>query len=164
MANWERVDTIIDRVEEGLISILLSLMILIAFLQIVLRNVFATGLFWADPFVRNLVLWVGFVGAVIATRAGRHITIDIVPQWVPPVGKAIIGLITQLFSAVICGLLTFAAFKFVRNEALMGSVTFLGIPGWVPQIIMPITFGVMSLQFLFHSLQTFSKIIRKEKN
>ena len=164
MANWERVDTIIDRVEEGLISILLSLMILIAFLQIVLRNIFATGLFWADPFVRNLVLWVGFVGAAIATRAGRHITIDIIPQWVPPLGKAIIGLITQLFSAVICGLLTFAAFKFVRNEALMGSVTFLGIPAWVPQIIMPITFGIMSLQFLFHSLQTLSKTIRKEKN
>ncbi|MBN1254266.1 MAG: TRAP transporter small permease [Deltaproteobacteria bacterium] len=163
MANWEQVDTIIDRVEEGLISILLGLMIFIAFLQIVLRNIFATGLFWADPLVRNLVLWVGFVGAAIATRAGRHITIDIMPQWVPPLGKAMIGLITQLFSAVICGLLTFAAFKFVRNEALMGSVTFLGIPAWVPQIIMPITFGIMSLQFLFHSLQTLSKIIRKEK-
>lgn len=162
MKSWERGDEIIDRVEQALISILLSLMILISFLQIVLRNIFATGISWADPLVRNLVLWVAFIGAAIATREGRHITINAIPRWMPPRGKAIIGVITQLFSFLICGLLTFAAVKFVRNEAIMGSITFLGIPAWVPQIILPITFGLMAIRFGLRSLKDLSTLIKAD--
>jgi TRAP-type C4-dicarboxylate transport system permease small subunit len=161
---WGRADEVIDRVEQALITILLSLMILIAFLQIVLRNIFATGIAWADPFVRNLVLWVGFVGAAIATREGRHITINVLPRWVPQQGKAITGVIIQLFAAFICGLLTFASVKFVRNEALMGSITFLEIPAWVPQLILPITFGIMALRFCLLALKEFSITIKSYKH
>ena len=162
--RWGRVDEIIHRVEQALVTILLSLMIAIAFLQIVLRNIFATGITWADPLVRNLVLWVGFVGAAIATREGRHISIDVVPRWMPPQGKAVIGVVIPLFSACICGLLTFAAVKFVKNEALMGGVTFLGIPAWVPQIILPLTFALMALRFGLHSLKELSTIITTHTN
>jgi C4-dicarboxylate transporter DctQ subunit len=98
---WRRTDEVIDRVEQTLITILLSLMIAIAFLQIVLRNIFSTGIAWADPLVRNLVLWVGFVGAAIATREGKHITIDVLPQRVPQQIKVIIGIIIQVFAAFI---------------------------------------------------------------
>jgi C4-dicarboxylate transporter DctQ subunit len=155
MNHWERVDAIIDRVEQTLISILLSIMILIAFLQIVLRNLFATGLSWGDPLVRNLVLWVGFIGAAIATREGKHISIDVVSQWVPARGKIFLEVIIQLFSFIICGLLTFAAVKFIRNEALTGSITFLGIRAWVPELILPVTFGLMTIRFGFRSLKIF---------
>lgn len=164
MDRWARADEVIDRVEQTLVSILLGLMILIAFLQIVLRNIFATGIAWADPLVRNLVLWVGFVGAAIATREGRHINIDVLPPWVPQQGKAVIGVIVQLFAAFICGLLTFAAVKFVRNEALMGGVTFLGIPAWVPQMILPVTFGIMALRFGLRSLKDLTTLITSGKN
>lgn len=153
--RWERADAIIDRVEQTLVSIFLSVMILIAFLQIVLRNLFATGFTWGDPLVRNLVLWVGFIGAAIATREGKHISIDVVSQWVPRRGKAVIEIIIYLASFIICGLLTFAAVKFIRNESLTGSITFLGIHAWVPEIILPLTFGLMTLRFGFRSLKTF---------
>jgi TRAP-type C4-dicarboxylate transport system permease small subunit len=155
MRRWERVDAIIDRVEQTVISILLSVMILIAFLQIVLRNIFATGLTWGDPLVRNLVLWVGFIGAAIATREGKHISIDVVSQLVPSRGKVVIEDIIHVSSFIICGLLTFAAVKFISNEALMGNSTFLGIRAWVPELILPITFGLMTIRFGFRFLKTF---------
>lgn len=155
MHRWERVDAVIDRVEQALVSIFLSVMILIALLQIVLRNLFATGLTWGDPLVRNLVLWVGFIGAAIATREGKHISIDVVSQWVPSRRKVFLEVIIDVSSFIICGLLTFAAVKFIRNEALMGTVTFLGIRAWLPELILPITFGLMTLRFGFRSLKTF---------
>ncbi len=155
MQRWERVDAFIDRVEQTFISILLSVMILIAFLQIVLRNLFATGLTWGDPLVRNLVLWVGFIGAALATREGKHISIDVMSQLVPSRGKIVIEVIIHVSSFIICGLLTFAAVKFIRNEALMGNSTFLGIRAWVPELILPITFGLMTLRYGFQSLKTF---------
>jgi TRAP-type C4-dicarboxylate transport system permease small subunit len=156
MDHWERMDEIIDRTEQRLLVILLSLMILIAFFQIVLRNLFDTGLAWGDPLVRNLVLWVSFIGAALATKEGKHISIDVVSRWMPPRGKILLQAITDLFSAFICALLTFAALKFIKNEAQMGGVTFLGIPLWIPEIILPITFGLMALRFSLHSLKNFS--------
>jgi TRAP-type C4-dicarboxylate transport system permease small subunit len=155
MHRWERADTIIDRVEQTLISIFLSVMILIAFLQIALRNLFATGFTWGDPLVRNLVLWVGFIGAAIATREGKHISIDVVSQWVPPRGKVAIEVIIYVASFIICGLLTVAAVKFIRNESLTSSITFLGIRSWIPELILPITFGLMTIRYGFRSLKIF---------
>jgi len=161
MDRWERADEVIDRVEQALLVIFLSSMIVIAFLQIILRNLLYTGLTWGDPLVRNLVLWVGFIGAALATKEGKHISIDVVSQWVPPLGKDLIEFLTHLFSFVICGLLTFAALKFIKNEVQMGNVAFLGIPAWIPEIILPIIFGLMTLRFGFRSFRNLSTIMKK---
>jgi len=162
MDHWERADEIIDRVEQSVLVILLSLMILIAFFQIVLRNLFDTGLTWGDPLVRNLVLWVGFIGAALATREGKQINIDVVSRWVPPRGKGFIEGITDLFSCFICALLTFAALKFIKNEVQMGNVTFPGVPSWIAEIILPFIFGLMTLRFGFRSLKNFSGTMKKK--
>ena len=163
MDRWERADEVIDQVEQTLIVIFLSSMIVVAFFQIILRNLFSTGLTWGDPLVRNLVLWVGFIGAALATKEGKHISIDVVSQWVPPWGKDLIELLTHLFSFVICGLLTFAALKFIKNEAQIGNVTFLGIPAWIPEIILPIIFGLMTLRFGLRSLKDLILMMRMGK-
>jgi TRAP-type C4-dicarboxylate transport system permease small subunit len=138
-------------------------MIVIAFFQIVLRNVFSTGLAWGDPLVRNLVLWIGFIGAALATKEGKHINIDVVSRWMPLLGKSFIEFLTQLYSSFICGLLTFAALKFIKNEAQMGNVAFLGIPAWIPEIILPIVFGLMALRFGLRSLKNLFTIMRTGK-
>jgi C4-dicarboxylate transporter DctQ subunit len=158
--RWERTDEAIDRVEQILLVILLSSMILIAFLQIVLRNLFSTGLSWGDPLVRNLVLWIGFIGAALATREGKHINIDVLSRWMPPWGKDLTEFLTQLFSFFICALLTFAAWKFIRNEAQMGNVTFLGIPAWIPEIILPLVFGLMALRFGLRSFKNLLTVMK----
>jgi len=161
MDRWERADEVIDRVEQALLVIFLSSMIVIAFLQIILRNLFFTGLTWGDPLVRNLVLWVGFIGAALATKEGKHISIDVVSQWMPPLGKGLIEFLIHLFSFIICGLLTFAALKFIKNEVQMGKVAFLGIPAWIPEIILPIIFGLMTLRFGLRSFRNLSTMIKQ---
>jgi len=163
MNRWERADEIIDRVEQIFLVVLLSSMIVIAFFQIVLRNLFSTGLAWGDPLVRNLVLWIGFIGATLATREGKHINIDVVSRWMPPLGKGFTQFLTQLFSFFICGLLTFAALKFIKNEAQMGNVAFLGIPAWIPEIILPVIFGLMGLRFGLRSFKDLYTIMKMDK-
>lgn len=162
MDSWDRLDAMIDRIEQFLLVLFLGLMILIALLQIVLRNLFDTGLAWGDPLVRNLVLWVGFIAAALATREGKHINMEVVSRWVPPRGKVFIGTLTSLFSSLVCALLTYASLKFIRNEAQMGDPTFLKIPSWIPELILPVTFGLMALRFGFHTLKNLSMALRGE--
>ena len=84
MDRWERVDRAIDRVETAIVVLFVSAMMVIAFLQIFLRNVFTTGLSWGDMILRNLVLWIGFIGATLATREGKHINIDVISRSLSP--------------------------------------------------------------------------------
>jgi C4-dicarboxylate transporter DctQ subunit len=156
--RWERVDEAIARLEQTLIVTFLGFMILLAFLQIVLRNFFSTGLDWGDQLLRNLVLWIGFIGATLATKEGKHINIDVVSRWLPSLEKNIVTLITHLFSFIIGCLLTYAALKFVKNEFQMKSMTFLNIPAWIPQMILPMTFGLMAFRFGLRSFKNLSEM------
>ena len=142
-----RLDEKVSRVEKVLIAALLTVMILLAFLQIVLRNFFATGIDWGDSLVRYLVVWVGFIGAAIAVRENKHITIDILSRWISGAGSSIIRSISHLISAVICGLLTWAGIKFTMFEAQMGSTAFFELPVWIPELIIPVAFGLMTLRY-----------------
>jgi TRAP-type C4-dicarboxylate transport system permease small subunit len=153
----DRLDSKISKIETALITILLTLMILMAFSQIVLRNFFATGIDWGDALVRYLVVWVAFIGAAIATREGKHITIDLLSRWLTGTGSIAIQALACFFSAVICGLLTLAAIRFIWFEAQMGGTAFFKLPIWVPELIMPVTFGLMTLRFtigMFKEIRT----------
>ncbi len=147
MKRWYVLDEKISQVEQILIATLLAIMILLAFAQIVLRNFFATGFSWGDSLVRYLVVWVGFVGAAIATKEGKHITIEVISRWVSGAGRKVILAISHFSSAAICGLLTWAGIKFIWFEAQMGGTAFYKIPVWIPELIIPITFGLMTLRY-----------------
>ena len=153
MKFWEQLDSIIGRVEQTLIVMFLSLMILTAFSQITLRNIIGIGLSWSEPLVRYLVLWVGFIGAALAVREGRHITIEVAFIWASTRSRKALKIVSHLCCALVCALMTYAAAKFVHDEAQIGSLTFLDLPVWIPELVMPLTFAVMALRFLGCSLQ-----------
>ncbi len=148
-------DEHISRLEQILISALLTVMILLAFWQIVLRNFFATGIDWGDSLVRYLVVWVGFIGAAIATKEGKHISIDVLTRWITGKGSSAIQVISYLSSAVICGLLAWAGIKFIWYEAQMGGTAFFNLPIWIPELIIPITFGLMTLRYTLRLINEF---------
>ena len=162
MHIWDRLDEKISRVEQVFVTILLTMMILMAFFQIVLRNFFDTGISWGDSLVRYLVVWVGFIGAAIATKEGKHINLDVVSRWLTGPESNYIRLISHFFSAVICGLLTLAAIKFVVFEAQMGGTAFFKLPVWVPEIIIPVTFGLITLRFSVRFITEFARIRRHD--
>jgi TRAP-type C4-dicarboxylate transport system permease small subunit len=158
MSRWQRWDETLGRVEKFLVTAMLSTMILLAFSQIILRNIFSTGISWGDPLVRYLVLWVGFIGASLASKEGKHITIEVFSGWFSGHGSRYLKAISLLVSVFICGLLTFAGWTFVQNEAQMGGTTFLEIPVWIPQVIIPVTFALMTLRFGFSAFAEIATI------
>jgi TRAP-type C4-dicarboxylate transport system permease small subunit len=161
MSRLERLDEAIDRVETAIVVLFISAMMVIAFLQICLRNVFATGLTWGDLILRNLVLWIGFIGATLATREGKHINIDAISRSLPPLGRAMVEVCIHLFSCFICGLLTYASLKFVKNEAEMGAATLINIPAWILEAILPLTFGLMAFRFALRAIKAFFISVKK---
>lgn len=141
-----------------LITILLS-MILLAFLQVILRNFFSTSIFWGDTFLRHLVLWIAFIGASLATKENRHINIDVLSRSLSKSAKRVTGIIVNLFASAVCFFLLRASITFVKYEKQSGSTLFKEIPVWIFQMIIAIGFGLMMLRFFIHA---FENIISKK--
>jgi len=143
------IPTLLRRMEDCVLVLLLLLMICMAVTQIFLRNLFDGGIFWGDVLVRILVLWIGLFGAMIASRQNRHINIDIITRYLSKQAGIVAGLITNLFTAVICLIVAWHSFQFVRMEFEDGGIAFARVPVWVCEAIIPFAFIVIGTRYLF---------------
>ena len=135
----------------ALVGILL-LMMLFAVLQVILRNVFDTSLFWIDPLNRLLVLWVALLGAMVATREREHISVDLLKHYLTGRPLIVVTSLTEGFAACVCAVMAWHSGRFVYFEYLDGMQTFSGLPAWPFELIMPLGFAVMGLRFALSSL------------
>jgi TRAP-type C4-dicarboxylate transport system permease small subunit len=145
LANLGR---IFEKVEDFFLVSLLAAMILLAALQIFLRNIFDSGLIWADQLLRIQVLWVGIMGAVVASREYRHINIDLLSRLLPTGLRNFIGAITDLFTFSACALVAWHSGRFVHQEIEFGASGVGQFPAWIYQTIIPIGFGLIGIRYL----------------
>lgn len=148
-----KIDRALAALEGALLILLLSVMVLMAFAQVVLRNVFHEGFIWADILLRHLVLWIGIVGAALAASQQRHITIDALTRFLSPRLRLAVLAFAQLFAVVVCVVLADAAVTFVRNDLEFGATVYAEVPAWVSQIIIPVGFALLSFHFLVRALE-----------
>jgi TRAP-type C4-dicarboxylate transport system permease small subunit len=135
-------------VEDGLLVALLLVMILLAVAQIVLRNVFDAGLLWADPLLRLMVLWLGLLGAAVATRDDRQITVDVLSRLVGARWRAGTRVVTDLFAAGVTAVLGWNAGRLVLTEREAGFAASAGVPAWVAELVLPLAFAVIAWRYL----------------
>lgn len=136
-------------IEDSLLVVMLITMIAIAVSQILLRNFFDFGIAWGDPVLRTLVLWIGMLGAMIASRTENHISMDLLSHFLPPLMKKGSRVLTDLFTVGICSILSYYAWLFVRYEYQDGSELFSGLPAWWAEAILPLGFALIGLRYLF---------------
>jgi TRAP-type C4-dicarboxylate transport system permease small subunit len=160
IAHLEKIRTISIRIEEVLMAPMLGSMILLAAGQILLRNLFEMGLFWADPTLRLMVLWLALLGAIAATHDDRHIRIDLFSRFLSQRGRQISHSINDLFSAAVCAVISWHAARLVYFEWQDGTELFGSLPAWLGEIIIPIGFAIMAIRFLFSAPL---RLLRKTK-
>ena len=114
--------------------------------QVVLRNLFDSGIPHLDILARYLVLYVTFFGAALAIEQHRHIRIDVVAAFLSPTQVDALRRPLYLVAAGVCAALTWAAMRFwyddwqyVAEHERWSSILAL---------IMPFGFALLSLHFL----------------
>jgi tripartite ATP-independent transporter DctM subunit len=129
----------------------LCLMALFPLIEIFSRILGIVGLVGTTDYVRHLTLWVGFLGAMIAARENRHLSLHAGVDFLPAQPRRIISISTAAMATAVCGSLAWAGFEFVRSEYSSPNL----IAGWMPQwtaiVIMPISFGVVALRLIWHA-------------
>jgi C4-dicarboxylate transporter DctQ subunit len=89
----------LDRIELALrlglgaaVSVLLSAIAAICFLEVILRYLFAASLSWYDELVGYLLVWLTFLSAVLAQSHGQHIGISDLVEHAPPRSRRVLEL------------------------------------------------------------------------
>jgi TRAP-type C4-dicarboxylate transport system permease small subunit len=142
----------LHRAEDALLVLLLSTMIVLASTQILLRNLFDSGFVWIDPLLRVLVLWLGLIGATVATRNNRHIRIDLLTKLFSRSTNRLIQLVIAQVSAWTCLVIAWYGFQWIRMDYVDGITSFIGVPAWALEVVIPVTFALIGLRYLILSV------------
>ena len=153
----------VHRTEDILLVVLLSSMIMLASLQIVLRNFFDFGLVWADPLLRVMVLWLGLIGATVASRGNKHIKIDLLSHYFHSTSNLLIQAVVSMFTAGICLIIAWYGAHWIRLEYIDKMAGFAGIPAWVLEIIIPLSFALIGIRYCLISLCIGRHFYRRSK-
>jgi TRAP-type C4-dicarboxylate transport system permease small subunit len=121
----------LHRAEDALLVVLLSTMIVLAGTQIILRNFLDSGFVWIDPLLRVLVLWLGLLGATVATRNNKHIRIDLLSKLFDRNTHRLIQSLVGQVSAWTCIVIAWA---------------------WMLEVIVPVAFGLIGLRYFIKSV------------
>ena len=174
---FPRLAWLAGRTEDAILCAVLLLMALIPVVELLGRTCFGTGIAGATEYLRHLTLWIGFLGAMLATREGKHIKIAVAMNWPPGVGPVVDSLVGFISAAVCVGLFG-ASLELVVAEAPglppwtakiipdfverwldpfglfeTGSLSTVGgwLPIWIAEAIMPFGFAVMATRFILNS-------------
>lgn len=159
------------KVEGIFLVIVLSLMFLMAGVQVVLK-LLHKGLEWLEMFTRYLVVWVGFLGASMASHQVRHINIDVISRSLGERGKMVLSIIVHLFAFAITVFLIVLSSRYVLDKKNMADTMGQGLAFQIPlgekpfmvwewwlALIMPIGFVLMSIHFLLRVMEALSKLL-----
>lgn len=210
----KRIDNAWARIEAGLATGLLLLMIVVAFAQAFLRNMTQHGfqwanaglawLDWADFILSKGTLGIAFLGASLAVHADKHVAIDIVRRFIGPRARLALSSLVGFGSCVICAFLARAFWDAVMVNAgevpmefdvitatgnvhlcdaskeqllaagrerssfcLIRSIIgaagpHIGTPGAAFQLVVPVSFSVMTLRFLGIGVRDARRLARGE--
>lgn len=149
--------------EDALLVLLLSVMIGLASTQILLRNLLDSGFVWIDPLLRVLVLWLGLIGATVATRDNRHIRIDLLTRLFSRNTNRLIQLVVAQISAWTCLVIAWYGFQWIKMDYVDGLTSFIGVPAWALEVVIPVTFALIGLRYLILSVSMAKLYLRHIK-
>lgn len=143
-----KLDSILSAIETTFIVGLTLLGLAMAFLQVVLRYVFNTGLHWLEAGLVTALVWAMLLGASRAVRDGLHPRVDLIPTLVSPKIRALLNVLALgTTMALVCFFLWDSVFyaKFINMiNALHPEFEVKMI---YPFLIIPITTGLMLIRY-----------------
>ncbi len=131
----QALDATLERTLEAGIVALLVVMVLVAFVQVVLRYVFNNPLSWSEEVARWSFVWMTFVGAALGVKRNSHVRIDNLELALPPAGKKLLGLVRSFVMSLVSVALLFSGWALVQDSILVSTALqwslklfFLSIP------------------------------------
>jgi len=150
--------------ENVVVAFLLAAMVLlpvadmaIGLFESIVQKVFPkfrlTGISGAYPVVQHLVLVLGLLGAALAARDNRLLSLTAVTSFLKGKWLSIATIFSVSFAVAITAVLSLSGWEFVTSQKTGANVVAWGVPVWVVCLSLPVGFGIVAVRMLWNSFE-----------
>jgi C4-dicarboxylate transporter, DctM subunit len=136
----------LHRIEEVILVIAFLIAMVLPLLDAVGRHSGGWSVPGSSTYRAQLMLWMAFVGGLLAARERRHLTLSTVEA----IGHAKVRNVARLFSsavaAAVCAVLAYSAAGVVAADRVQGTVLAMGIPAWISECVMPLALALIAVR------------------
>lgn len=146
----------INRLEEGILSLLLVIMVLIVVFEIAMRLLapmllemgYLPNILWTEELTLMISAWMVLFGASYGVKVGSHIGVDAVVRLLPEGPKRIVSLIAVGLCMVYCLLFLWGGWETVKLGYEIGiELEEIPVPEWIAESILLIGFVMLIVRF-----------------
>jgi len=118
-------DRVLAKGEAAALILLLSLMIIVVFLQVFFRYALGRPLSWSEEMARYLFVWLSVLGAALGIHKGGHFGLDLLNRALSETGKRSLRIVTAILTAVVVlvilsqGILLVEKTRFQESPAML---------------------------------------------
>lgn len=140
----------LTRIERMVASILIAVLTIFVVLDVASREIMKTGIPWAQKGAVYLMIWAGFIGAILVTQKVEHLRPEIADKFwtgkLKPYYLRLHNLIVFCFTAS----MAYYSFQYVLESKEFGDQNvIINMSMWVLQAVIPYAFTSMSLRYLY---------------
>jgi TRAP-type C4-dicarboxylate transport system permease small subunit len=113
---------------------------------------------WIDILLRQMVILVGFLGAMLATQRKKHINIDAASKLLPQSARRVSALVVNAVTVLVCVVLAFAGAEMVKFSLAFPKELLPWADEWSFQLLFPIGFGLLAVHFVVRVLEDIERL------
>ena len=140
---FQIIDIIVSTINQTMAVLGLSLGVLLAFINVILRYAFDMSLTWAAELTNYLFIWAALFGAAYGFKQGAHISVSLIIEKFPPAVTKGFLMFANLVSIIYLALISYFGYQLVLMLVDFGEMSIdLEIPLWIPHLLLPIAFAL----------------------
>jgi TRAP-type C4-dicarboxylate transport system permease small subunit len=140
-------------------------LLIIAFIKLI-----PSGLVWSPYFGLSCLLWLGLLGASIATHQGQHLALEMGEKLWPEKLRPIVSKFASLLVGGFCILIAILAVLSVKDHYVdwssgpgAGLIPSIEWPKWAVYLVIPYSFFMMGFRFMGRSIGILSDAVKKDE-
>jgi len=118
--------------------------------EVFARSIFQRPTIWAMEISTYSITIAGFLSAAYVLRQNGHLEINLITQLMSKRTVHLLGIFTDFLAFLFCLIVVIYGTQLVEISYLIGSVSVseLRVDLWIPQLAVPVGFGLLGLEFI----------------
>lgn len=146
-----KLDNLFERLVKGILIILTSTIMGVVFVEVIMRYIFHSSLYWAEEIARFSFVWMVMLGSAFLLRESGHVAVTFVTQRVKGVLKKVLDISVYLLINFFVAIVFLGGLSLAKQQINQLSPT-LGFPMWIIYLVFPISAFLM---FFWNSIKLF---------
>ncbi len=145
---------LLHRVEEALLVAALLAAMALPLIDVVGRPLGGFHIPGGAPYLQQITLWLAFLGGLLATREGQHLTLSTAELFEEGRWRRAAALVAGSVAAAVAAVLAYGAWQVVLADREQGKILPGGLPEWVSECVMPVALGLIALRFAWRASES----------